>query len=162
MRTLIDEHRQAYGASRFAKSFRSPRLTAGVRRAAAQSGLAQRLRKERRCRPLQRRACRPAWQSREDHLLQHGRTLPVGPGQSPVQRAAPQPALASDFTYVLTWQGFVYSAFVIDVFTRRIVGRTSVARRKALTALGDGGLAFVGTRLSLLTTLRHLSFRLSL
>lgn len=28
----------------------------------------------------------------------------------------------SDFTYVATWQGFAYVAFVIDVFARRIVG----------------------------------------
>jgi transposase InsO family protein len=28
----------------------------------------------------------------------------------------------SDFTYVATWQGFVYVAFVIDTFARRIVG----------------------------------------
>jgi len=28
----------------------------------------------------------------------------------------------SDFTYVSTWQGFVYVAFIIDVFARRIVG----------------------------------------
>ena len=28
----------------------------------------------------------------------------------------------SDFTYVATWRGFVYVAFVIDVFSRRIVG----------------------------------------
>ena len=28
----------------------------------------------------------------------------------------------SDFTYVSTWQGWLYVAFVIDVFTRRIVG----------------------------------------
>jgi putative transposase len=28
----------------------------------------------------------------------------------------------SDFTYVATWAGFVYVAFVIDVFARRIVG----------------------------------------
>jgi putative transposase len=37
---------------------------------------------------------------------------------------APRPnALwVSDFTYVTTWAGFVYVAFVIDVFARRIVG----------------------------------------
>jgi putative transposase len=37
---------------------------------------------------------------------------------------APQPNLLwlSDFTYVATWQGFVYVAFVIDAFARRIVG----------------------------------------
>jgi len=28
----------------------------------------------------------------------------------------------SDFTYVSTWQGFVYVAFVLDVFARRLVG----------------------------------------
>ena len=30
--------------------------------------------------------------------------------------------MANDFTYVATWQGFVYVAFVIDAFARRIVG----------------------------------------
>jgi putative transposase len=36
----------------------------------------------------------------------------------------------SDFTYVATWKGFVYVAFVIDVFSRRIVGwRVSASLR---------------------------------
>ena len=37
---------------------------------------------------------------------------------------APRPNFlwVSDFTYVSTWRGFVYVAFVIDVFARRIVG----------------------------------------
>ena len=30
--------------------------------------------------------------------------------------------IVSDFTYVSTWQGWLYVAFVIDVFARRIVG----------------------------------------
>lgn len=34
----------------------------------------------------------------------------------------PNALWVSDFTYVSTWQGFVYVAFVIDVFARRIVG----------------------------------------
>jgi putative transposase len=34
----------------------------------------------------------------------------------------PNQLWVSDFTYVWTWQGFVYVAFVIDVFARRIVG----------------------------------------
>ncbi|WP_153116998.1 IS3 family transposase [Rhodocyclus tenuis] len=34
----------------------------------------------------------------------------------------PNPLWVSDFTYVSTWQGFVYVAFVIDVFARFIVG----------------------------------------
>jgi transposase InsO family protein len=35
---------------------------------------------------------------------------------------APNMLWVSDFTYVATWQGFVYVAFVIDVFARRVVG----------------------------------------
>ena len=35
---------------------------------------------------------------------------------------APDMLWVSDFTYVATWQGFVYVAFVIDAFARRIVG----------------------------------------
>ncbi len=37
---------------------------------------------------------------------------------------APAPNLlwVSDFTYVFTWQGFVYVAFVIDTFADRIAG----------------------------------------
>ena len=40
------------------------------------------------------------------------------------QFTAPAPNLlwVSDFTYVSTWAGFVYVAFVIDTFARRIVG----------------------------------------
>jgi transposase InsO family protein len=44
----------------------------------------------------------------------------------------------SDFTYVPTWQGFVYVAFVIDVFARRIVGwraRSSQQTQFVLDAL---------------------------
>lgn len=36
--------------------------------------------------------------------------------------AQPNQLWVSDFTYVSTWQGWVYLAFVIDVFSRRIVG----------------------------------------
>ena len=36
--------------------------------------------------------------------------------------ARPNALWLSDFTYVGTWRGFVYVAFVIDVFARRIVG----------------------------------------
>ena len=43
-----------------------------------------------------------------------------------VNRQFPAPApnrlWVSDFTYVATWAGFVYVAFVIDIYARRIVG----------------------------------------
>ena len=34
----------------------------------------------------------------------------------------PNQLWVADFTYVATWAGFVYAAFVIDVFSRRIIG----------------------------------------
>jgi putative transposase len=42
----------------------------------------------------------------------------------------PNALWVSDFTYCSTWQGFVYVAFIIDVFARRIVGwRASASAR---------------------------------
>jgi putative transposase len=42
----------------------------------------------------------------------------------------PNQLWVADFTYVATWHGFVYVAFVIDVFARRIVGwRVSASLR---------------------------------
>jgi putative transposase len=38
------------------------------------------------------------------------------------QASAPNMLWVSDFTYVATWAGFVYVAFIIDAFARRIVG----------------------------------------
>ena len=45
----------------------------------------------------------------------------------------PNQLWVADFTYVATWRGFVYVAFVIDVFSRRIVGwRAHTAMRSDL------------------------------
>jgi putative transposase len=56
-------------------------------------------------------------------------TIPSPAAACPLDRVnrqfqAPRPnALwVSDFTYVATWSGFVYVAFVIDAYARRIVG----------------------------------------
>ena len=57
---------------------------------------------------------------------------------------APNVLWVSDFTYIATWQGFVYAAFIIDVFARRIVGwrvsrtaQTSVVHDAPEQALHD-------------------------
>ena len=50
----------------------------------------------------------------------------------------PNPLWVCDFTYVKSWQGDVYVAFVIDVFARRIVGwkvSTSMTTAFVLDAL---------------------------
>lgn len=52
----------------------------------------------------------------------------------------PNQLWVSDFTYVSTWQGIVYVAFVIDVFARKIVGwrvSTSMTTAFVLDALNQ-------------------------
>ena len=56
-------------------------------------------------------------------------TVPEPKAASPLDRVnrvfraeRPNQLWVSDFTYVSTWQGFVYVAFVVDVFARFIVG----------------------------------------
>jgi putative transposase len=52
--------------------------------------------------------------------------------------AAPNQLWVADLTYVATWSGFAYTAFVIDVFSRRIVGwrvAATLAAELALDAL---------------------------
>ncbi len=56
-------------------------------------------------------------------------TIPAPKAACPLDRVQrqfkadrPKQLRVSDFTYVSTWQGWLYVAFVIDVFARRIVG----------------------------------------
>lgn len=58
---------------------------------------------------------------------------------------APCRLWGSDSTYVATWSGFAYVAFVTDVFSRRIVGglvRLRLAAHGSIAAasVGDGGV----------------------
>jgi transposase InsO family protein len=67
-------------------------------------------------------------------------TIPEAAAERPLDLVArdftavrPNQLWVSDFTYVATWRGFVYTAFVIDVFSRRIVGwRVSSSMQSAL------------------------------
>ena len=56
-------------------------------------------------------------------------TFPADVADRPLDRvhrqfvaSRPDELWIADFTYVATWMGFVYVAFVIDMFARRIVG----------------------------------------
>lgn len=56
-------------------------------------------------------------------------TIPDATAPRPLDRVnrqfsaeRPNQLWVSDFTYVSTWQGWLYVAFVVDVFARRIVG----------------------------------------
>jgi transposase InsO family protein len=56
-------------------------------------------------------------------------TIPSETAERPLDRvnrqfraSRPNQLWVADFTYVATWSGFVYVAFVIDVYARRIIG----------------------------------------
>ena len=51
-----------------------------------------------------------------------GRPCPQDRVKRHFRSERPNAVWVADFTYVSTWQGFVYVAFIIDVFARRIVG----------------------------------------
>jgi transposase InsO family protein len=67
-------------------------------------------------------------------------TMPEDAAERPLDLVArdftatrPNQLWVSDLTYVATWRGFIYVAFVIDVFSRRIVGwRVSSSLRSDL------------------------------
>ena len=68
----------------------------------------------------------------------HGGGATAGSGDAAVHGLRPNQLWVADLTYVATWRGFVYVAFVIDVFSRRIVGwraSTSLRSDLALDAL---------------------------
>jgi putative transposase len=65
----------------------------------------------------------------------------------------------ADLTYVSTWSGFVYAAFVVDVFSRRIVGWRVAASLHAELALDALEMAIWARRAQQLEGLVHHSDR---
>lgn len=70
-------------------------------------------------------------------------TVPAGPAAArpgdllrrDFTAAAPNRRWVADITYVATWSGFAYAAFVTDLFSRRIVGWRVAATLRAELAL---------------------------
>jgi len=65
------------------------------------------------------------------------------------QASRPNELWVADFTYVATWAGFVYVAFVIDVYARRIIGwrvARSMRAELVLDALEQALWARSGTK----------------
>jgi len=65
----------------------------------------------------------------------HRRTIPTKDGVRAGDKlnrdftAAPNPVWVADFTYVSTWTGWTYVAFVFDAFSRAIVGWTAASSK---------------------------------
>jgi len=73
--------------------------------------------------------------------------------------AAPNRLWVADLTYVSAWTGFVYVAFVVDVFSRRIVGWRVAASLHAELALDALEMAIWSRRADHLDGLVHHSDR---
>jgi transposase InsO family protein len=91
-------------------------------------------------------------------VVRGARIRTTRPAEDPAAQAAdlvqrqftasrPNQLWVADFTYVATWQGFVYVAFVIDVFSRRIVGwRAQRTMDTGLVVRSDHGSQYVSLR----------------
>jgi hypothetical protein len=109
------------------RSGASSRRTGGLRRA---QGLAAAAPRGLRCRPLHgREADEGHGYSRHYPGQAAQTTIPDKKQPCPLDKVnrqfrvpAPNMLWVSDFTYVATWKGFVYVAFVIDAYARKIVG----------------------------------------
>lgn len=104
------DHHGVYGARKVWKQMRREQVRAGrgrVRRLMREMGLAGAVRGR-------------AWVTTTKPDV--GAERPSDLVERHFTATRPNQLWVADFTYVATWLGFVYVAFVIDVFARRIVG----------------------------------------
>jgi len=120
IRRVFDANYQVYGARKIWRQLNREEITVAkctVERLMARMGIAGRVRGRKK-----------------------GTTIPGDVAARPgdlVERqfraTAPNQLWIADITYVATWSGFAYTAFVTDVFSRRIIGwRTSTTLRADL------------------------------
>ncbi|MER7000832.1 DDE-type integrase/transposase/recombinase [Streptomyces sp. NPDC000410] len=78
------------------------------------------------------RRCRPRREG-DHHDAGPGRHPGPGPARPRLRRPAPKRTWVAGFTHVATWSGAVYVAFVVDAFSRHIVGwAASITRHTQL------------------------------
>ena len=110
IRGLFDDNYQVYGRRK---------IKAGLRR---EYGLT--VDKDRVARIMAELGIRGASRSRSMITTRADTTSPRAPDlvKRRFEADRPNELWVSDFTYVATWSGFVYAAFIIDVYSRMIVG----------------------------------------
>ena len=137
IRRIWTEHHQVYGPRKVWRQMGREKLRAArcrVRRLMREMGLAGATRGR-------------AWVTTTDAAPPTERPADLVDRQFTATR--PNQLWVSDFTYVATWRGFVYVAFVIDIFARRIVGwrvSSSLATDFVLDALDQGNLRSLHSR----------------
>jgi hypothetical protein len=66
---------------------------------------------------------------------------PLSPPGYGFVASAPNRCWVADFTHVAAWSGVVYVAFVVDTFSRRIVGWSASASKETQLVLGAPEMA---------------------
>jgi putative transposase len=109
IRRVYQENFQVYGARKIWRQLGREQITVArctVERLMRALGLQGVVRGKKRCTTIsENEACFPADRVKRQFTA-----------------TRPNQLWVADFTYVATWAGFVYVAFVIDVFARRIIG----------------------------------------
>jgi putative transposase len=145
IRRVFDDNYRVYGARKLWRQLNRegiPVARCTVERLMRQMGLAGRVRGARR------RTTIPAETSpRPADLVERRFTA-----------SRPNALWVADITYVATWSGFAYAAFVVDVFSRRIVGWRVASTLRASLAL-DGLEMAIWSRNQRLDGLVHHSDR---
>ncbi len=109
IREVFRESRETYGSPRIHEELRARKLPCGKERV-------ERLMRENGIVPPRKRKYRVTTDSNHRN--------PVAPNvlQRDFVSPAPNRRWVSDFTYVWTWEGWMYLAVVLDLFSRRVVG----------------------------------------
>ena len=108
--------------------------------------------KDRIARLMRELGIRGATRSKTTVTTRPDRNSPRAPDLVKRQFRAQRPnqLWVSDFTYVATWSGFVYTAFVIDVHSRKIVGWRTAATMTTPLVMDALNMAVFSRRLQLI------------
>lgn len=125
IKAIFTRFKERYGSPRVLKELRKREIFCDIKRVA-------RLMAQNDLRARQRRKYKATTDSKHD--------FPVAPNLLDRQfdATAPDQIWLADITYIQTIEGWLYLAFILDMFSRRIVGwstSTSLSRRLAIDAL---------------------------
>jgi transposase InsO family protein len=115
IKRLFLEHRQNYGSPRIYDALQKEDIACSLNRVA-------RLMQENKLAAVQRRKYRVTTDSRHN--------LPVAPNilNREFVTDGPNKIWVTDITYIWTWEGWLYLAFVLDLYFRGVVGLSMSAR----------------------------------
>jgi putative transposase len=113
---LMEKMREVHDRSR--RTYAYPRVHAELR------ALEVRCSRKRVARLMRKAALQGCIRGRRKHITPHDKHATPAPGlvKRNFAATAPNRLWRADITYIPTWEGFLYLAFILDVYSRHIVG----------------------------------------